>query len=241
MIVFKLQLLVGVQQPQPDSQVPGELETMLEGLLDEWFTNCVSGDSAEEEEGSLAASDRSGGEKNEFDSVFDVVEQPSAPPRVPVPPEIARLAGKWGIMTIAVKRATVTEPCGSLEARCCLHRRSAVSGCKKTFVIRENTEAARRETLLTAKFWLSQGSKVPRQWMHVFQTPLAPLPPESAIESAVVNSMPHNWVVVPDDEYYNTAPSGPHKRRKATQLQTPQNQKKQRQVASHSAVQARCM
>eukprot|EP00971_Amphidinium_carterae_P340632 6479076-Amphidinium_carterae.1 len=36
--------------------------------------------------------------------------------RVPIPKDIASLACKWGIFTISVKRATVKEPLGSLEA-----------------------------------------------------------------------------------------------------------------------------
>eukprot|EP00971_Amphidinium_carterae_P351613 6492190-Amphidinium_carterae.4 len=132
--------------------------------------------------------------------------------RVPVPPEVAALATKWGIFSIAVKRATVAEPFGSLEARCCLHKRSQLSGCKKQIVIKANTAAARAEALLTAKYWLSQGTKVQRQWMHVHGTPLAPLPPAEEVERGMLSSVPENWDLTPDADFYDH--TSPRKRRR---------------------------
>eukprot|EP00971_Amphidinium_carterae_P334556 6469907-Amphidinium_carterae.1 len=132
---------------------------------------------------------------------------------LPVPKDIANLACKWGIFTISVKRATLKEPLGSLEAVCCLHKRNSRTGCKKIIPIKENTPAARATALNTAKYWLLQGAKVERQWMHMFSTSLSPLPPEADIAAGILTSMPVGWSVQADDEFYMQSATQPKRRK----------------------------
>eukprot|EP00971_Amphidinium_carterae_P000444 9248-Amphidinium_carterae.1 len=50
--------------------------------------------------------------------------------------------GQWGIHRIGRKRPSADLPYGGVEGRCALHRKSAVTGCKKLFKLESSDNAA---------------------------------------------------------------------------------------------------
>eukprot|EP00971_Amphidinium_carterae_P186816 3708309-Amphidinium_carterae.1 len=116
--------------------------------------------------------------------------------------ETVPLFGRWGIHRIGRKRPSAQLPHGGVEGLCALHRKSAVTGCKKLFMLDSSDNAAVRAGVARAKWWLAQAHTVERQWQHIYVVALDPVPSLSVIEAGRLDVIPEGWSVIEDDTHY---------------------------------------
>eukprot|EP00971_Amphidinium_carterae_P008279 163430-Amphidinium_carterae.3 len=129
------------------------------------------------------------------------------------PTTVHDIPRRWGIFRFGLKRPNASLPHGALEAVCPLHLRNARSSCKKVFAFKADSATERDNTVMLAKHWCCQGLGVERQWQHVYEVPVQPVPPREDLEAQRVEEMPASWCVVDDDTYYGDAAPSRKRRR----------------------------